>query len=70
MHHDYVKIIAGLSHETFRDLTGAPSWMYRSKTEGLWEKILIGEQRDYMMACGASADTPEEAKLLETNGII
>ena len=28
MHGDYVKIIAGLSHETFRDVTGAPSYMY------------------------------------------
>jgi len=56
LHHDYVKIIAGLSHETFRDMTGAPSWMYKSKEDGLWEKVLNGEKRDYMMACGASAD--------------
>ena len=70
LHHDYVKIIAGLSHETFRDMTGAPSWMHKSKVEGLWEKILNGEKRDYMMACGASADTQKEAELLEKNGII
>ena len=28
VHNDYVRVIAGLSHETFRDLTGAPSYLY------------------------------------------
>jgi len=28
LHGDYVRIIGGLSHETFRDITGAPSYMY------------------------------------------
>ena len=57
MHNDYVSIIAGLSHETFRDLTGAPGYMYQSKDVGMWEKIHNGECRDYMMACGVAAPT-------------
>ena len=28
LHGDYVRIIGGLSHETFRDITGAPGYMY------------------------------------------
>jgi len=30
LHGDYVRIIGGLSHETFRDVTGAPSYMYQT----------------------------------------
>jgi len=26
LHGDYVRIIGGLSHDTFRDLTGAPAF--------------------------------------------
>lgn len=39
LHKDYVKVIAGLSHETFRDLTAAPSYLYQSAEDGVWEKI-------------------------------
>ena len=28
LHGDYIRIINGLSHETFRDVTGAPAYMF------------------------------------------
>ena len=41
VHGDYVKIIGGLSHQAFRDMTGAPSYMYDTRiTKDLW-KILF-----------------------------
>jgi hypothetical protein len=43
IHKDYVKVIAGLSHETFRDLTGAPGYMYHSVDTEVWENIVKGE---------------------------
>ena len=33
LHGDYVKIIGGLCEDTFRDLTGAPSFTFYSNEE-------------------------------------
>ena len=58
LHGDYVRIIGGLSHETFRDITGAPSYMFHTKDEeGIWEILLAADKKNYMMACGVSGDT-------------
>jgi len=57
VHSDYVSIIDVLRHDPFRDLTGAPGWMYQSNDDELWDKIVEGEQKQYMMASGISATT-------------
>jgi len=44
LHGDYCRIIGGLSHETFRDMTGAPGYMYSSKKEeDLWDKMKLAD---------------------------
>ena len=59
VHHSYHRIIGGQCHETFRDVTGAPSWEIMSKPEedqvdDVWERILEGEKKNYIMAAGVS----------------
>jgi len=41
LHGDYCKIIGGLCHEAFRDMTGAPAWLYTTQTatDLLWYSI-------------------------------
>lgn len=74
VHHSYHRIIGGQCHETFRDVTGAPSWELMSKpTEGpddIWDKILEGEKKDYIMAAGVSQKDQEDAKKLEKLGLV
>jgi len=58
LHGDYCRIIGGLSHETFRDMTGAPAWLYSTKTtDFLWLKILAADKRDHIMGAGVAADS-------------
>jgi calpain-15 len=55
MHGDYCRIIGGLCHETFRDMTGAPGYMYMSKNEtDLWPKILNADKKKQLLAAGIS----------------
>jgi hypothetical protein len=44
LHGDFVRIIAGLPHNTFRDLTGAPSYMYETDREDLWDIIKYSDE--------------------------
>ena len=73
LHGDYVRIIGGLSHETFRDLTGAPSYIYQTQYVGeeqLWDILMSADQKNYMMACGVSGDTQQECDELGEEGLI
>ena len=71
LHGDYVRIIGGLSHETFRDITGAPSFLYHTREENqMWDILLSADEKNYMMACGVSAETQEECDQLGEEGII
>ena len=71
LHGDYVRIIAGLSHETFRDVTGAPSYMYNTSDEAeIWEILSSADRKGYMMACGVSGDTQREVDELAENGLV
>ena len=44
LHGDFVRIIAGLPHNTFRDLTGAPSYQFETTREDLWEIIKFSDE--------------------------
>lgn len=74
VHHSYHRIIGGQCHETFRDVTGAPSWELMSKPEegpdDIWDKILEGEKKDYIMAAGVSSNDAEHLKQLESLGLV
>ena len=55
VHGDYCRIIEGLPHETMRDITGAPSYMYQTgKGEVSWEMIRKATKNNHMLAGGAA----------------
>lgn len=69
LHHCYHRIIGGQCHETFRDVTGAPAWEIMSKPDDdeeddVWERIVEGERKDYIMAAGVSQNSAEEGEKL------
>lgn len=71
VHGDYCKIVGGLSHETFRDMTGAPGYMYKSKDEDpeeLWTKMETADKRNHLLAAGIGGG-PSEAEL-KAKGLI
>ena len=74
LHHCYHRIIGGQCHETFRDVTGAPAWEIMSKPEegpdDIWDKIVEGEKKDYIMAAGVSQKDEEEGKRLTEFGLV
>ena len=43
MNGDYARTLSGLSHETFIELTGAPSFQYFSNDENIWERLCDAE---------------------------
>lgn len=64
-HGSYERIIGGQAANTMRDLTGAPAFEYGSTDEGIWEKILDGEQRNFCMAAGISGQGADSEKFRE-----
>lgn len=73
-HNCYHRIIGGQCHETFRDVTGAPAWEIMSKPEegpdDVWDKIVEGEKKDYIMAAGVSSSSEEEGERLQEFGLV
>ena len=72
-HGDYCRIIGGLSHETFRDMTGAPAYLHSTKKiedDELWKLINDANTADHIMAGGVSANDEEETKALDALGLI
>jgi calpain-15 len=60
IHGSYERIEAGYAHNVMRDLTGAPSFdidIEEYGKEKLWERLIISDQKNYVMA--ASAGTTE-----------
>ena len=69
IHGDYLAIMGGLSHETFRDLTGAPAFMYQtsdSTSADIWSILMEG----HMAVCGVSIENEEEGIEFEEIGLI
>ena len=71
LHGSYERIEAGHSHEVMRDLTGAPSYDIEidEDEDGLFQKILSYDQKNYMMAASAGA-TEASAETLEELGLV
>lgn len=69
LHGSYERIEAGHAHEVMRDLTGAPSWDLDVDEEGLFEKLLEYDKRDYMMAASAGS-TDASAETMEELGLV
>jgi len=70
VHGDYCRIVGGLCHETFRDMTGAPGYMYKSNDEDpieLWTKMEKADKRNHLLAAGISGKNVKE---LEAEGLI
>jgi hypothetical protein len=75
LHKCYHRIIGGQSHETFRDVTGAPAWEIMSKPDedkedDVWERIVEGEKKNYIMAAGVSQKDEDEGKKLKEFGLV
>lgn len=39
VHKSYERIIGGQSHQTFRDITGAPGYEYKTCEDNIWDII-------------------------------
>lgn len=50
---NYERIEAGLTREVLRDLTGAPTKVVWTDDPNLWQEMMRGEERDYIMTAGA-----------------
>lgn len=71
LHGDYVKIVQGLSHNTFRDLTGAPSFMHMTQdTENVWSILINAQKKQHMMACGVMSETQEDIDRLADENLL
>jgi len=69
LHGSYERIEAGFAHEVMRDLTGAPSYDIDVEEEGLFEKLLDYDLKNYMMAASAGA-TSASVEQLEELGLV
>lgn len=68
----YAKIDSGFTRETMRDLTGAPTEYFipnEDDNDLIWEKIKEGEERNYVMTCGAG-DLMSGQDLLASCGLV
>lgn len=63
---NYERIEAGLTREVLRSLTGAPTKIVWTDDPNLWDDLLNGEAKDFIMTAGAvSAQTMENVKMHE-----
>jgi calpain-15 len=72
LHGSYERIEAGHAHNVMTDLTGAPSIDLDIEQEGpeaIWDKLLQGERKNYLMAASAGT-TNSSADLLESLGLV
>jgi hypothetical protein len=69
LHGSYERIEAGYAHEVMRDLTGAPSYDLEIDEEGLFEKLLHYDSKNYIMAASAGS-TEASASMLEQLGLV
>lgn len=72
LHGSYERIEAGHAHNVMADLTGAPSFDIDIDDYGedeLWERLVVSENKNYMMAASAGA-TEASADQLEELGLV
>ena len=69
VHGSYERIEAGFAHEVMRDMTGAPSFDFDCDDEGLFEKLMEYDKRNYIMAASAGS-TEASAEMLEELGLV
>lgn len=69
LHGSYERIEAGFAHEVMRDMTGAPSYDHDCDDEGLFEKIMHYDKKNYIMAASAGS-TDASAEMLEELGLV
>lgn len=69
----YARIEAGLTRECLHDLTGGPTKFFLtgnpSQYDQIWQEILEGEKKNFIMTCGAG-DYFEGADLLSSIGLV
>jgi hypothetical protein len=72
----YVNIEGGLTRECLHDLTGAPvsyyfmNYMDDKAKEKLWQDVLIGEQRNYIMTCGSDDFEGDGTDIEQEHGLV
>jgi hypothetical protein len=72
LHGSYERIEAGFAHNVMTDLTGAPAFDLDIEEEGpekVWDRLMISEQKNYIMAASAGA-TEASAESLEALGLV
>ena len=55
---------------TLRDLTGAPSFEFKTSEEDAWDKILDADINGYIIAAGVSQEDEEQAAMLKEIGLV
>lgn len=70
LHGSYERIIGGIAYETMRDITGAPGFTHEVNEEGLFEKILEADKKDFLITAGIDMSDYENALKLRDLGLI
>ena len=70
LHNSYCNIIGGQAHLTLRDLTGAPSFEFKTSDEDAWDKMLDADMNSFIMAAGVSQEDEEQAAMLKELGLV
>ena len=74
LHGSYERIIGGMAHYTFRDLTGAPAYEYsvtpddENEENDIWQIILDADKKDYIMSAGIAMN--DKGNLANMMGLI
>jgi len=70
VHGSYERIIGGQTHLTLRDLTGAPSYEFSVDEDDGFNRILEGEQKNYVMSAGINQRSSGETDGLRELGLV
>lgn len=81
VHGSYERIVAGIVHQTMRDLTGAPSYEYlindnistdssKFNSADLFDKISEAESKNWIVGASTHVENEEQRKLIEQLGLL
>ena len=72
VHGSYKRIESGTCDTTFRDVYGAPAWIYKTSDEDIdhFKLILEADQQNFMMAASCTPKDQEMADHYKREGLV
>lgn len=73
LHGDFCRIIGGNCHETFRDLTGAPSFLTlteEKEIDVLWAEVYDADQKNFIICAGIDGASEGDNQELKDMGLV